>query len=415
MAYEYRGIEYLRQKLNRKRVRVLRRYNFYEMKVLVRDLGISTPPELRAWNSALGWCAHAVDDMADRLIFREMRNDVFGMNEIYFANNPDTLFDSSILSALIASCSFIRIFRAEGQTFPALEVIDGGNATGVIDDRTGLLEEGYAVLERNDFNQPTLEAWLRKEDTVYFENGRRTETVPHRAGRPLLVPVIFRPDAVRPFGHSRISRACMSYTEGAIRTIKRSEISAEFYSFPQKYVTGVAQDAEFADKWQAAMSAFIKFTVDDDGNDKVKFGQFEQASQAPHLEQLRMFASLFAGETALTLDDLGFPSENPSSQEAIKAAHENLRLKARKAQRTFGTGFLNAGFLAACLRDDYSYNRDAVAMTRPIWEPVFEPDASGLNLIGDGVLKLNQAVPDFITRETLRDLTGIQTDGSETT
>ena len=45
------------------------------------DLGISTPPELRAWNSALGWCAHAVDDMADRLIFREMRNDVFGMNE----------------------------------------------------------------------------------------------------------------------------------------------------------------------------------------------------------------------------------------------------------------------------------------------------------------------------------------------
>ena len=44
MAYEYRGIEYLRQKLNRKRIRVLRRYNFYEMKVLVRDLGISTPP-----------------------------------------------------------------------------------------------------------------------------------------------------------------------------------------------------------------------------------------------------------------------------------------------------------------------------------------------------------------------------------
>ena len=128
-----------------------------------------------------------------------------------------------------------------------------------------------------------------------------------------------------------------------------------------------------------------------------------------------MFASLFAGETALTLDDLGFPSENPSSQEAIKAAHENLRLKARKAQRTFGTGFLNAGYLAACVRDNYTYRRDAVALTKPIWEPVFEPDAAGLNLLGDGVLKLNQAVPDFITRETLRDLTGIQTDGSETT
>ena len=414
MAYEYRGIEYLRQKLNRKRIRVLRRYNFYEMKVLVRDLGISTPPELRAWNSALGWCAHAVDDMADRLIFREMRNDVFGMNEIFFANNPDTLFDSAQLSALISACSFIRVYRGDGQ-LPALEVIDGANATGVMDTRTGLLEEGYAVLERDDWKQPTLEAWLRKEDTVYFDHGRQTETVPHKAGRPLLVPVVFRPDAIRPFGHSRISRACMSYAEAAIRTIKRSEISAEFYSFPQKWVTGVAQDAQFAEKWEAAMSAFIKFTVDDDGEDKVRFGQFQQASQAPHLEQLRMFASLFAGETSLTLDDLGFPSDNPSSQEAIKAAHENLRLKARKAQRTFGTGFLNAGFLAACLRDNYTYNRDAIAMTRPIWEPVFEPDASGLNLIGDGVLKLNQAVPGFITRETLGDLTGIRTDGSENT
>ena len=414
MAYEYRGIEYLRQKLNRKRIRVLRRYNFYEMKVLVRDLGISTPPELRAWNSALGWCAHAVDDMADRLIFREMRNDVFGMNEIFFANNPDTLFDSAQLSALISACSFIRVYRGDGK-LPALEVLDGANATGIMDERTGLLEEGYAVLERDDWKQPTLEAWLRKEDTVYFDHGRQTETVPHKAGRPLLVPVVFRPDAIRPFGHSRISRACMSYAEAAIRTIKRSEISAEFYSFPQKWVTGVAQDAEFADKWQAAMSAFIKFTVNEDGEDKVKFGQFQQASQAPHLEQLRMFASLFAGETSLTLDDLGFPSDNPSSEEAIKAAHENLRLKARKAQRTFGTGFLNAGFLAACIRDNYTYNRDAIAMTRPIWEPVFEPDASGLNLIGDGVLKLNQAVPGFITRETLGDLTGIRTDRSETT
>lgn len=414
MAYEYRGIEYLRQKLNRKRIRVLRRYNFYEMKVLVRDLGISTPPELRAWNSALGWCAHAVDDMADRLIFREMRNDVFGMNEIFFANNPDTLFDSAQLSALISACSFIRVYRSDGQ-LPALEVLDGANATGVMDERTGLLEEGYAVLERDDWKQPTLEAWLRKEDTVYFDHGRQTETVPHKAGRPLLVPVVFRPDAIRPFGHSRISRACMDHAAAAIRTIKRSEISAEFYSFPQKYVTGVAQDAEFADKWEAAMSAFIKITVNDDGEDKVHFGQFQQASQAPHLEQLRMFASLFAGETSMTLDDLGFPSDNPSSEEAIKAAHENLRLKARKAQRTFGTGFLNAGFLAACIRDNYTYNRDAIAMTRPIWEPVFEPDASGLNLIGDGVLKLNKAVPGFITRETLGDLTGIRTDGSETT
>lgn len=406
---DYRGIDFLRKKLSKKRARVLARYRFYEMKNLVRDLGISTPPELRAWNSALGWCAHAVDDMADRLAFREFRGDVFGLNEIYQANNSDVLFDSACLSALISSCSFLRVYRGEDET-PCIEVIDGGNATGVIDERTGLLKEGYAVLSRDDSQRPVLEAWLTSNETRYYEQGKRVDIVAHPAGHPLLVPVIYRPDAMRPFGHSRISRACMAYAEAAVRTIKRSEISAEFFSFPQKYVTGLAQDFEMADKWKATMSSFISMTKDEDG-DKPTFGQFSQQSMEPHMAQLRMFASLFAGETSLTLDDLGFPSDNPSSQEAIKAAHENLRLKTRKAQRTFGSGFLNAGYLAACLRDDYPYKRDALALTRPVWEPVFEPDASGLNLIGDGVLKLNQAVDGFVTEQVLEDLTGIRREG----
>jgi len=131
----------------------------------------------------------------------------------------------------------------------------------------------------------------------------------------------------------------MDLVGSAVRTIKRSEISAEFYSFPQKWVTGLSENAEEIDKWKASISYMLKFEADEDGNHPV-LGQFAQQSMSPHLEQLKMFASAFGGETGLTLDDLGFPQENPSSSEAIKAAHENLRLTARKAQRTFGTGFL---------------------------------------------------------------------------
>lgn len=406
MAYEYRGIEYLRRKLNMVSNRVNLRYRFYEMKNLVRDLGISTPPKLRAWNSSLGWCAHAVDDMADRLIFREFRDDLLGMNEIFQRNNPDVLHDSAMLSALISSCSFLYIAPDE-DGYPRIQVIDGGNATGVIDEITGLLKEGYAVLQRDDHGRPVHEAWLTDEDTSYYDHGILYRSDGHIAGHPLLVPVIYRPDAKRPFGHSRISRACMSYTEAAVRTIKRSEISAEFYSFPQRWATGLAQDYEL-DKWKAAMSAFLMVTEDEDGENDVHLGQFDQQSMTPHMDQLRMFASLFAGETSLTLDDLGFPSDNPSSSESIKAAHENLRLKTKKAQRTFGSGFLNAGFLAACIRDNYQYERESIYMTKPVWEPIFEPDASSISLIGDGLIKLNQAVPGFATKETLRDITGIE-------
>ncbi len=405
MAYEYRGIEYLRRKLVIKRNRVNMRYRFYEMKNLVKDIGISTPPSMRVWAYSLGWCAAAVDSMSNRLAFRAFRDDLLDMNEIFQRNNPDVFFDSAVLSALIAACSFVYISLDE-DGFPRLQVIDGGNATGIIDEITGLLQEGYAVLKRDDKGTPVTEAWFTAEETQYFERGKRFRTDPHGAEYPLLVPIINRPDARRPFGHSRISRACMSYVEGAVRTVKRSEISAEFYSFPQKWVTGVSQDAELAESWQATMSSFLKFTKDDDG-ESPKFGQFSQASMEPHLAQLKMFASLFAGETGLTLDDLGFPSENPTSAESIKASHETLRIAVRKAQRTFGSGFLNVGYLAAKLRDDYPYKREAIFMTKPVWEPAFEPDAAGIGLIGDGVIKLNSAVPGFVTKDTLRDLTGI--------
>lgn len=403
---EYRGIKYLRNKLSLKRTRVLKRYKFYEMKNIVRDLGISTPPDLIGLTLALGWCGKAVDSLADRLVFRDFANDNFDMNGIFAMNNPDVIFDSAVTSALISSCCFIYISLGDND-FPQLQVIDGGNATGIIDPITGLLKEGYAVLERDDNDAPVLEAHFMTGVTEYYRKGRwKSQKIPNNAPAPLLVPIIHRPDAKRVFGHSRISRACMSIQSSAVRTIKRSEIAAEFFSFPQKYVTGLSNDAEKMDKWKATMSSLITFTKDEEG-DSPNLGQFTQQSMTPHTDQLRMFAALFAGETGLTLDDLGFATENPSSAEAIKAAHENLRLAARKAQRTFGSGLLNVGYLAACLRDGEPYYRNQIYQTRPVWEPIFEPDAAMLSLIGDGAVKINQAVPGYFNKDNLRDQTGI--------
>lgn len=137
---DYMGMEYLRRKLNQKRHRVNLRYKYYDMKNYTRDFGISTPLELRAFNSSLGWCAKTVDSLADRVVFNEFRNDILAMNEIYQMNNPDILFRSAELSAMIAGCAFIYIQPAE------------------------------------------------------------------KKNKALLVPVIYRPGAKRPFGHSRISR-----------------------------------------------------------------------------------------------------------------------------------------------------------------------------------------------------------------
>lgn len=400
------GVDNLKTKLYAKQGRVSLRYKYYDMKQVVKDLGISTPPQLQYWMGTLGWCATAVDALADRLVFREFAEDNFNLNEIYAMNNADILHRSSILGALISSCDFIYISYDE-DGYPKMQVIDGANATGTIDPVTSMLHEGYAVLDRDEHGQPLTEAYFLPFKTIYRTVGvRNTTTMEHAAPYALLVPIINRPDATRPFGHSRISRACMNIVDSAIRTVKRSEISAEFYSFPQKYVVGTSPDAEPLDKWAAAMSMLLEITKDADG-DRPVMGQFQQQSMTPHNEQLKMFASLFAGETGLTLEDLGFASGNPASSEAIKASHENLRLKARAAQRSFGTGFLNAGYLAACVRDNKTYKRNQLYLTTPKWEPVFEPDSSALSGIGDAAIKLQQSFPDYFDEEKLKDLTGV--------
>lgn len=402
---EYKGIEYLRNKLSHRRFRVNMRYEQYAMKHYENEPGITIPPEIRnQYRSVLGWCAKGVDSLADRLVFRDFDNDDFEVNEIFNTNNPDIFFDSAVLSALIGSCSFVYISKAEDQI--RLQVIEASNATGIIDPITGLLTEGYAVLKRDDYGNPISEAYFLPQLTTFID-GKIVTNITNPTNHPLLVPIIHRPDAVRPFGRSRITRSGMYYQKYAKRTLERADITAEFYSFPQKYVVGLSNEAEPMDSWKAAISSMLQFTKDDDG-DSPKLGQFTASSMTPFTEQLKTAAAGFAGEMGLTLDDLGFISENPSSVEAIKASHENLRLSGRKAQRSFGSGLLNVAYLAACLRDNYQYERSQFMNTVPRWNPLFEADANMLSIIGDGAIKLNQAIPGFMDKETVREITGVK-------
>lgn len=408
-----KGMEYLQRKLVSHQNKVNMRYNQYAMKYIDQDVSVTIPRQVRGrYRSVLGWCAKGVDSLADRLVFREFTNDNFEVNEIFDANNPDVFFDSAVLSALIASCSFIYISKVE-DGLPRLQVIEASNATGIIDPITGLLTEGYAVLERDDKGAPSLEAYFSPTQTDYYykDPNIKNFSISNSTGHPLLVPIIHRPDAVRPFGRSRITRAGMYYQRYAKRTLERADITAEFYSFPQKYVSGLSQDADPMETWKATVSSMLQFTKDDDG-DKPTLGQFTTPSMSPFTEQLKTAAAGFAGETGLTLDDLGFVSDNPSSVEAIKASHENLRLAGRKAQRSLGSGLLNVAYLSACLRDEYPYLREQFVQTKPKWEPLFEADASMLSLIGDGAIKLNQAIEGFVDGETIRDLTGVKGAGS---
>ena len=410
---EYYGIQYLRRKLAKKRALVRKRYEYYEQKDRKRRDNSLTPYWLKdLYAATCGWCERAVDSLADRLVFNGFtpETDSYGTQSIFEANNSDIMFDSLIHESMIASCAFVQVAHGEdGEQMPRLSVLTADDATGVMDEFSGLLKEGYAVLDRHDDGTPKIEAWFTPEFTEYYVSGMEPYREENPARYPLLIPVPYRPDAMQPFGHSRITKNCMYLQQLAKNTLERSEISAEFYSFPQKYVTGLSPDAEPMDAWRASVSAILRFDKDEDG-DSPKLGQFTQQSMSPYTEQLRTAAAMFSGETGLTLDDLGFVTDNPSSAEAIKAAHENLRSMARKAQRFYTSSFANVGFIAASVRDEYPYDRTLVPQMRGDWAPVFEPDAAMLSTVGDGAIKMNQAIPGYFTKQNLKSLTGIEPD-----
>lgn len=77
------NLSYLKQLLANKRTRSELRYRHYEMKSHPQDL-FSTA-ELKAWNlrPVLGWCAKAVDTLADRMQFKGWKNDNFNLETIF--------------------------------------------------------------------------------------------------------------------------------------------------------------------------------------------------------------------------------------------------------------------------------------------------------------------------------------------
>ena len=329
------AFEMIRQ-LEAKRVRNAVRQIAYDQKTLLEDLQISMPPQLRGvLEPVLGWPAKTVDVLANRITFERFvqpgeDTDAFGLSQIAQDNDFANEFAMAVTSALTHSVSFLTVSQGdEGEPDVLWLAKSAQNATGLWDARGRRLKAGLSVLSRTDGDADRIAVHL-PDRVVTFERTSRgwvADSVANPTGRVLMEPLVFRPDLHRKFGRSRISRAVLAHTGSAMRTIARSEVAAEFFAYPQRYALGVDQQAFDANKWQATMSTFMAISKDEDG-DIPSVGAFPQQSMLPHTEQLRQWASLLAAEANIPLDELGFPSDNPSSDAAIQSQRDPLRLVA---------------------------------------------------------------------------------------
>lgn len=384
------------RKLTRNRLRM----KYYRKKNELKDLGISIPPQLKTLETVLGWPAKAVDMLAARSIFDGFvyADDVEnGIEEILRENKFKLMYKQATVSELVHSCAFATLSKgAEGEPKVLISFYSAENGAVIWDSRLKREECGFTIVEVDEKTKVPTWINLYTDDAVIQlvkDGGDWAATrMEHPQGRPLIFSLVYCPDLDRPMGKSRISRAVMSITDSATRTALRSEVSAEFFTSPQKYMLGV-DDEIFTNqtKWEAYIGNILAVTRDEEGQVPT-VGQFPQMSMQPHTEYMRSLAALFSGETNLPISSLGIIHDNPASAEAMRTAESYLIMEAESLNETNGETLRNIGLMVHAIAQGVTV--DQLSDVERSLEPRFHnPSMPSVVSQSDAIIKQVSAIP----------------------
>lgn len=394
------------------------KYEYYNATQGVVDLGISVPKKFKNMKPGVGWASRAVNTIADRLNFDGFAKDDFGVNDLFDRTGAFAALNKAKTDALIAGCSFVATMPTDDGSVKLLP-FTATEATGTIDQRTGLLDTGLAVVRWYPYEDniytgvwrdwskvglvPADYILFAKDFTAYFINQQLVRVVENPTGRPLLHVLTHRQSADRPFGKSRISNTVRRIVDEVGRLKIRYEIAAEFYSAPQRYINGLAEGTMDDANLESAMGKIWGITRDEDG-EKPEIGQLAQMSINQFSDQKKDLARDFCAETALTLRNLGYETANPTSAESLSAMSDDLLLEAQESQQEFGREFKEIAISMRMVLDGNNAIPERLRAIDPTWKPLFQIDVGSA---GDAVYKLIQAMPELAGTTTLYRMLGM--------
>lgn len=339
---EQNTLDALFAQLKQKAARNAIRSQYYDGKNAIKDVGISTPPSFKRIAIVLGWSAKAVDILnrrcnLDGFVVPGADADEFGMSDLWTDNYLDTEAPQAGVSSLIHSTAFLVATQGDttaGEPKALITAKDALSGTGIWDRRKRRLSSFLSIIDFDKDGNPTEMVMYLDGVNVTMIKGAgawKVDRRTHSFGVPV-EPLVYQPRLARPFGSSRISRAVMSLHDSAIRTVLRSEVTAEFYSAPQRVLLGADEsafknpDGTVKTAWQAIVGRIWAIPDDEEAaTPRAEIKELTQASQEPHVAQLRAWAQLFAGETSIPIASLGISTEaNPASAEAYYASREDL-------------------------------------------------------------------------------------------
>lgn len=382
---------------------------YYDGHRAFRDLGISIPPQMRSVEAALGWPQKAVSALARKHQFEgftlDGALDPYGVSETLERSSFTSELSMAINSAYKHGCAFLTVLpgdTAAGEPEVMIQARSARWTTGIFDPRTRTLSAALAVTGVEPFTSvPFVSTLVPSAFTVFFmdkivtadhvEGQWLVSVTPHRLGRVPVRVLTYDPQLDRRFGRSRISREVRYLTDAAIRTLVRTETSAEFFSTPQRWLTGVSEDA-FADagKWSAIMGRILAVGLNEEGTEP-HLGQFPQMSMDPHLSMYRQLAQNFCSSVNLPMQAVGLFADNPASAEAMQAAEYALSDEAEYQWRVFTPELRRLVEDVVMVRDNTSVVPADSWKLAVNWTPAryVSPQAAS-----DFIVKISQALPE---------------------
>ena len=413
---EQRTLNRLVGQLKAKRSRNELRSGFMDAKHVLTRIPPTVPDYIRDLGIVLGWPAKAVETLARRAKldgFSLPGADLaaYGIDRILDAN--DYVRESRIhhLASLEHGPAFL-VATAGGMGEPDALVtrrsaLDG---TGTWSVRMRHLDDFLSVVEWERDEPSEFNLYLPGV-TILVSDGKVQNRSPHRLPRIPVEPLVYRARDGRPFGSSRITRPIMSITKSAIRTIMRSEGTADFYSAPIIALLGASEDT-FGGSPRLRMLMSNMFGIPDDeeapaGQERVDMKQISQASQEPHVKQLEVWAQLFAAEASIPVSSLGIgmTQANPTSAESYLASREDLIDEAEDATDGWATAHVrtiqNAWMIAA---GENEIPADLLRLQPNYRDPRHPSKASE----ADWFTKVGSIIPWIAETDTALDLIGVR-------
>lgn len=358
---------------------------YYNGEQRVNDLGISTPPALKALHTINGWPGLVVDTLDERLDvegFRYPQSTVADQDlwDIWQENNLDEESELAHLDALVFGRAFVMVGQSQDQGSPLITVEAPTNMSVRWTARSRKVSAGLQVYEMDGDGMaalylPTSTTILRQHD--FAGSWELVERDEHGFGECPVVMVANRQRSNDRYGRSEITPAVRSLTDAASRTLRGLEAAREFYSVPRRYALGVSESA-FQDKngnpkdaWEAYQSVVWALERDETGNAPT-VGQFAAMNPTVFTHIVDMYAKLMSGITGMPPHYLGQTTTNPASADAIRSAEARLNKKAERKQVAFGGGWEAVMRLALRMVNKGNLPDDAKRI-ETIWASVATP------------------------------------------